>query len=56
VRDRDRLQSLDRHLYLPTRGPHPGGRVPGQPRDDLGRGAVLRRVVRLGDVRVQRRG
>ncbi len=54
VPHRHRLQHLDGHLHLPAARTHPGGRVPGEPADDLGGGAVLRRVVGRGDVRVDR--
>ena len=45
VPDHRRLDLLDRHLHLPAPRPHPGGRVLGEPADDLGRGPVLRGVV-----------
>ena len=35
VPDHRRLDPLHRHLHLPTPRPHPGGRVPGDPADDL---------------------
>jgi hypothetical protein len=54
VAHRHRLQHLHRNLHLPAARPHPGGRMLGQPADDLSRRAVLRGVVRRGDVRVQR--
>jgi len=44
----------DLHLLAPR--PDPGGGVIGEPADDLGRGAILGRVVGSGDLRVQRRG
>ena len=50
------LELLDRHLHLPAARPDPGGGVLGQPADDLGRGPVLRGVVRRRDLGVQRRG
>ena len=56
VPDSDRLDSLDRDLHLAAAWPDPGGRVLGQPGDDLLGGSVLSRLVRRGDVWVQRRG
>jgi hypothetical protein len=53
VADGDRLDPLDRDLGLPAVWSHPGGDVLGHPADDLLRGAVPRRVVRGGDLRVQ---
>ena len=44
VRDRHRLQALDGHLQLPAARTDAGGRVTGEPADDLAGGAVLRRV------------
>ena len=48
------LDLLDRHLHLPTPRTDPGGRVLGQPPDDLVGGTILRCVVRRRDLRVQR--
>jgi hypothetical protein len=56
VPHRHRLQHLDRHLHLPAARADPGGGVPGEPADDLDRGAVLGGVVGGGDVRVHRGG
>src|SRR3954447_11755586 len=47
------LDLFDRHLHLPAPRTDPGGRMPGEPADDLGRGTILRGVVRLRDLRVQ---
>jgi hypothetical protein len=55
VPHRGRLQHLHRHLHLTPGRPDPGGGVLGQPGDDLLGGSVLSRLVRRGDVRVQRR-
>ena len=50
---RDSLEAINGigHAAVMT---DPGGRVLGQPADDLGRGTILRGVVRLRDLRVQR--
>ena len=56
VPDHRGLDLLDRHLHLPPARPDPGGRVLGDPADDLGGGLVLRRVQRGRDLRVQRGG
>jgi hypothetical protein len=53
VPHRGRLQHLNRHLHLTPGRPDPGGRVLGQPGDDLLGGPVLRCLVRRGDVRMQ---
>ncbi|MCU1671825.1 MAG: hypothetical protein JWP40_4752 [Blastococcus sp.] len=50
------LQPLNRDFDLPARRAHPGGGVLAEPAQNLGGGAVLRRVIRGGNVRVQRRG
>lgn len=55
VPHRHRLGHLHRHLHLPAARPDPGGGVLAEPADDLGGSPVLRRVVRRGDLRVQRR-
>jgi len=49
------LEPLYRDLYLPAPRTDPGGRVLGEPGQDLGRGPVLRRRIRGRDVRVQLR-
>ena len=56
VPDHRGLDLLDRHLHLPTARPDPGGRVLGDPADDLGGGLVLGFVQRGRDVWMQRRG
>ena len=56
VPHRHRLQHLERNLHLPAARTDPGGGVPGEPADDLDRGAVLGGVVIGGDVRVHRGG
>ena len=56
VPHRHRLQHPERHLHLPAARADPGSRVPGEPADDLDRGAVLRGVVGGGDVQVHRGG
>ena len=50
-----RLQLLDRDLHLTAPRTHPGGRMRGQPADDLGRRPLLRRVVGGRDLGVHRR-
>ena len=50
------LQLLHRYLYLSAAGTHPGGRVLGQPPDDLDRGPLLGGVEGVRDLRVQGRG
>jgi hypothetical protein len=50
---RHHLDFLHRDLHLGTARADPGGRVLGQPGDDLPRGPVLRRVIRPRDVGVQ---
>jgi hypothetical protein len=52
----DRLEHRDGDLDLLAARPHPRGGVLRQPADDLLGRAVLRRVVRGGDVRMQHRG
>ena len=56
VPDHRGLDPLDRHLHLPPARPDPGGRVLGDPADDLGGGLVLGVVQRGRDLRMQGRG
>ena len=56
VLHRHRLQHLHRHLDLAAAGADPGGRVGGEPTDDLDDGAVLGGVVGVRDVVVHRGG
>ena len=51
-----RLQLLHGYLHLPAAGTHPGGRVLGQPPDDLDRGPLLGGVEGVRDLRVEGRG
>jgi hypothetical protein len=53
VPDRSGLDLLDRDLDLPPPRPDPGGRVLGDPVDDLERGGVLGLVQHVGDLGVQ---
>ena len=55
VPDHGGLDPLDRHLHLPSPRPHPGGRVGGDPADDLRGGLVLRFVQGGRDLRMQGR-
>jgi len=48
----DRLEVLDWHLHLMASRPDAGGRVLGEPTDNLRRGAVLCGVIGGSDVRV----
>jgi hypothetical protein len=50
VPDHGSLDALDRDLHLPTPRPDPGGRVPGDPADDLAGSLVLGCVQRGRDV------
>ena len=56
VPDHRGLDPLDRHLHLPPARTDPGGRVLGDPADDLGGGLVLGFVQRGRDVWMKRGG
>ena len=55
VPHRHRLQPLDRDGDLRAARTDPGGRVLGEPADDLRRGAVLRRLIGRRDIGMQLR-
>lgn len=56
VPDHRSLDPLDRHLHLPTARPDPGGRVLGDPVDDLAGGLDLGFVQHGRDLRMKRCG
>jgi len=56
VPDRGCLDLLDRYLHLAATRSHPGGRVLGDPADDLGGGLVLGFLQRGRDVWMKRSG